>query len=217
MSVLKRLTTSIYARVDRMVNSIENHDAMVEAAIRETRGRVAGGKARLERVRRDGEALRAKIDQLRDAEAKWTQRAKAAAPDDEANALECLRRRARAQEQRTQLEREVASHAEMLSSLESSVRAAEESLQRQINRYHLMRGRESAADAREAVEQLCGVRVGSDLDGLFERWETRILESELTVGDCPRDGADSFERRFEQAENDEALRAELRALRQGKE
>lgn len=216
MSLIKRISTSVYARVDRMVNGLENHDALVEAALRETRARVAAGKVRLERVRRDGAALSAKIEHLRQSERKWTERARQLADGDEATALECLRRRKRCEDERVQLQAEHAEHAERLVELEAGVRAAEEALGQRTQRYNLMRGRESAAEARQSLGRL-SEDAALDVERIFERWETRVLESELgaepLVGEC----TDRFERDLEKTETDDALRAELAALRQDKE
>ena len=48
MSIFKRLTATFSSRVDQMVSQIENHDAVVEVAIKESRQATA--KAKVERL-----------------------------------------------------------------------------------------------------------------------------------------------------------------------
>ena len=91
MSLLKRLSATIVSRVDQMVSQIENHDAVVEAAIRESRQAAAKARVRLSRVRGDGEKLQKRIAELRASQTQWTERARSVAADDRDRALECMR------------------------------------------------------------------------------------------------------------------------------
>lgn len=213
MSVMSRLRTSIYARVDRLVSQIENHDAQIEAAIREAREKVAAGKVRLARVRRDGDALAEKIASLNKAEQRWTERARAIGAGDEAKALACLRRRRACSEERESVEQAYKRHCATLEALEQSMDGAEAQLRERIQRHRLMRGRESAAEARLVTDRLNQDHLG-DMEDVFDRWETRILGAEMASEDALGENIDEFERGFEQAENDESLRAELDALLQ---
>ena len=74
MSIFKRLHTTLRSRVDHMVSEIENHDAVIEAAIREARRSVARSKVRLAGLKGDGMRLRRRLSELRDAERQWTKR-----------------------------------------------------------------------------------------------------------------------------------------------
>ena len=47
MKLIKRLSTSITATLDSAVGQLENHDAIVEASIKQTRQSVAKTKARI--------------------------------------------------------------------------------------------------------------------------------------------------------------------------
>ena len=105
MSVFKRLSATFSSRIDHLVGQIENHDAVVEAAIRDARQAVAKSKVRLSRLKADGIRLRRKRAELLQAESQWTQRAKDSATQDENRALECLRRRQDCQQQITELDK----------------------------------------------------------------------------------------------------------------
>ena len=47
MNLIKRLTTSVSATLDSAVGQLENHDAIIETTIKETRQSVAKTKARI--------------------------------------------------------------------------------------------------------------------------------------------------------------------------
>ena len=93
MSLFRRISTSITSTVDRAVSKVENHDAIINSALRDTQQAAARSRVRLARVRKDGENLRTRRGELELAVTRWTDRAKKIATEDEAKALECLRRR----------------------------------------------------------------------------------------------------------------------------
>ena len=90
MSLIRRISTSISSTVDRAVSKVENHDAIINSALRDTQQAAARSRVRLERVRKDGHNLRTRRASLELAVTRWTERAKSIASDDEAKALECL-------------------------------------------------------------------------------------------------------------------------------
>ena len=67
MSLIKRMSTSITASVGRAVSKVENHDAIINAALRDTQQAAARSRVRLERVRKDGHALRTRHANLQQA------------------------------------------------------------------------------------------------------------------------------------------------------
>lgn len=209
MTMLKRLSTTLFARVDQFVGAIENHDAVIEAAIRDARQAAARAKVRLARVERDGERLRSRLAELRRAEASWTERARAVAGEDEDTALECLRRRRACRRQSQDLQTSLERHAELEDRLVRDIRAAEERLSDMTRQRNLMRSRHSAAEALKSVASI-DASVATDLEDAFERWEMQITEAELAVGSGePRD---PLEREFMAAEEQGDLRAELSEL-----
>ena len=121
MSFFKRITTTVAANVDSAVASMENHDAVVEASLNEMRRASAKAKARLNRVTNDGIRLRRKFADLQTTEARWIERAKQYANDDEAKALECLRRKKDCERHLSSCEETIAQHAELESRLNLSI------------------------------------------------------------------------------------------------
>ena len=58
MSLIRRISTSITSSVDRAVSKVENHDAIINSALRDTQQAAARSRVRLERVRKDGHSLK---------------------------------------------------------------------------------------------------------------------------------------------------------------
>lgn len=209
MSFFRRLSASLTARIDQAVGQIENHDAIIEAAIREARQATAKAKVRLTRLHGDGERLKMKIAKLREDEIKWTERARHSAKEDERAALECLRRRRECQRRTAQLEQSWENHQQLEARLLRDVRAAEERVANMTQKRHLMRTRQSAAEALNSISCV-DHRIGSDISEAFERWEVQITEAEYGAGTA--ETIDSLEHRFIDAEDNDALRTELDEL-----
>lgn len=209
MSIFKRLSATFVSRVDQLVSQVENHDAVVDAAIKESRQAAAKAKVRLARVRNDGEQLKTKIKDLNIAVEQWSTRARALAEQNESAALECVRRRNACQQQISQLERSLQQHRALEERLSHDINNAEKKLSEMSQQRNLMRTRQSTAEALNTIANVDD-SVSVDVSDAFERWETRILEAEMELG--THDTVDTFERELLDTENTESLRAELHAL-----
>ncbi|MEN8185279.1 MAG: PspA/IM30 family protein [Myxococcota bacterium] len=216
MNRLRLWTSSLLSRVDWMVTQVENHEALAESTIRDVRQAGARAQVQLGRVRRDGERLRARLAEEVEAERRWRERAERSAREDEARALECLRRSRTAGRRAGELERRVDEHDRVERQLIHDVGAVQERLSRLEERRNLLRTRQSRAEALSSVRCDRAVEAGA----LFDRWETRVVEREFE-GECASDpasaGEDEFETEFDEAEETEALREELAELLQGRE
>lgn len=209
MSFYKRISATITAGIDQFVGLVENHDAVVAASLDDARRQLSRSRVSLARVQQDGEQLRRELDEQRAAEQRWGERALVCGAD-EARALECLDRRRQVRQRIAELERELPRQRDWENRLSREVQATERQLQDFQQQRNRMRTREAAA--RALVELREGESVpGDGLSHAFERWEERVLESELALGGGrPPDELDStFDREERQAE----LRAELAELR----
>lgn len=214
MSFLKRISATLFARVDESIRQIENHDAVISAAICETRQKAARAKVRLNRVRADGERLRSRLSELTAAEQKWTQRAREQDDQDEETALVCLRRRRDCQQQIKVLEASIEKHQEVERHLVADMEKLEQRVAKITQQRNLMRSRHSAAEVNRCLQEIEGLGQ-IDIDDTFERWEMQITEQEFSAGNMAMD--DDLERRFLDQEERAELKAELKAIKQNKE
>ncbi|MBK1649648.1 PspA/IM30 family protein [Rhabdochromatium marinum] len=226
MSLLKRFTLSVSSRIDRLVGDIENHDAVVEVGIRDSRRLLAQAQARYQRLSRDGEALQQRLDDLHAAQHRWRERALSCAPTttgaSEDKALQCLKRARQAARQAAALQQHMQQHQAVQRRLAAEIDSLRERVAQLEQRRTLMRCRETTA--RTAVQrQQLDQHSQLDLDDTFERWEMRLTEAEMAADSTCGAGSgvglgvapeiDPLEEEFLAAEERNALQAELQTLR----
>jgi phage shock protein A len=178
--------------------------------LRELEQGVARAKVQLARVERDGKGLRQSLAEEREAAERWRDRARREAV--EARALECLRRYKRSRARARELAERIAEHERVEQQLKRDVRTLEIRLGELREQRNLMRTRQSRAEAFNVV-QGSGDATASELSAMFERWEISVAETEVASG-CLSATLDDFEEEFVDAEEEAALKLELRALKE---
>jgi phage shock protein A len=194
------------ATFDSVVSQIENHDAIVSAAIRDLELRTRTAEAQLSRVRRDGAALREKIASTDNEAARWRTRASRTAAVDESKALECLKRALREEKQVALLKTQEQEHAKVERQLTEGVQELRERIRLLKQQRNILRTRQSRADAQHLVQQIDDGSLG-DLDSVLDRWEERLLISDPLILAAPEEERLCDE--FSSAEEQEELRKEL--------
>ncbi len=209
MNLLTRITATLTGTVDSMVSHVENHDAVVQAALKETRAAIAKARIRLSRVHKDGEALERRLAEATRMEALWAQRAVQSAQEDEAKALECIARRNHCRELITTTQDALARHKATATKMGESVAVMEQRLTTMTQQQHTMRSRQSTAEAQRVMNKLAGQSDGS-IDSIFERWDMLVTEQEYL--DEGMSDTDLLDAEFSRHESDADLKAELEAL-----
>jgi phage shock protein A len=212
MSLFKRITATLTTRVNHLVGELENLDAVVACGLAEMRQAYAKAKVRHDRMSSEGERLRRKLEGLQEDMAAWRERAVSCADED--RALECLRRGRAAATQATSLEQTLERHRELRSRLAREIETIRNHIQELEQKRHQMRSREATADAASSIQRM---EEGSclDMDEVFERWEMRVSEAELTTDALPT--RDPMEADFVAEEERASLAAELDDLRRVRE
>lgn len=210
MSYLKRWTSGVLSRVDAFVTRIENHESLVNEALKDLRESAARARVQLKRVREDGRRLEEKCAEQREQATRWRERANSSL-EDEARAMECLRREKIAQHTLRALEKRLAAHAQIEKQLVADVRTLDDRLSRLEEQRNLMRTRQSRAEAL-GVLQGSTVQLTDDIEDVFDRWEIQVSQAEsmADVTSCPED---AFESAFLDEEEQDDLRLELESLR----
>ncbi len=209
MNILRRITASFSGSIENAVSQLENHEAVVHAALKDTRAMAAKAKVRLARVKQDGEKLSTKLSKLNRMEALWAERAVASAEADQKKALECVKRRNYCLAEIETTTKAITEHKKQEQNLRETVAGIEARIGEIENAKNLLRTRQTAAEAQRAVGKL---ESSSSLavDDVLERWEMSILQTEYDGSiDSPIDTLD-FE--FEEQENCEELKAQLDVL-----
>ena len=209
MSLIRRISTSITSSVDRAVSKVENHDAIINAALRDTQQAAAKSRVRLERVRKDGNSLKRRYGELQQAVVRWTERARDVAGEDEAKALECLRRRKDCEAQLHNLRDSIEKHDELESRIVEQVKKIEARIGEVAQQRNMMRSRQSVAEAMRTINNIEGVSYG-EIEDTFDRWEINLGETEILMGAVSM--SDPLDSAFLAEEDTAELRAELKSL-----
>lgn len=208
VKMLHRWKASIVSGFDHVVSRVENHEAIVVAAIREARESAAGARVKLNRLKRDGERMRERLADLRTAEEAWTARCLKIRSADEDKAIECLRRRKGIQNEIRHLESELTRHQELDHRLTNDLAIIEERIRELTRRKNALSAREFRARALEIADAGLADSV-TDLEDIFDRWEIKLAETEPIAGVSP---LDLLESEFVAEEERELFRVELDAL-----
>jgi phage shock protein A len=209
MSLIQRISATFTSSVDRAVSRIENHDAIINAALKDTRRAAARSRVRLERVRRDGNALKTRFRELETAAARWTDRARSIGGEDETRALECLHRRRECLAQLENLKESIARHDELEQRIGEQVQTIEERIKEVTEQRNMMRSRQSVAEAMHAMNSVQGDSA-IDIEDTFDRWEINLGETEILFGTTHT--SDPLDTAFLQEEDKADLRAELEEM-----
>jgi|694.fasta_scaffold03113_18 phage shock protein A len=211
MNSLRRITASIMSSVEGVVGKLENHEALVTAAIREAEHSSGKAKARLGRVQKDGVDMRKRVEELREQAALWEERAKRVATQDETKALECIKRRQHYASQAKSLEEQAAHHAKLERQLNTDLVTVNEKLKSLRQQRNILRTRESRAEALRAVSSIESSTIG-EIDDIFDRWEARIAACEEHVDSAESCQQDDLSIEFTSKEEEQELRAVLASL-----
>lgn len=209
MSLIRRISATLTSSVDRAVSKVENHDAIVNAALRDTQQAAARSRVRLQRVRKDGRALKTRHQSLEEARERWTERARSCAVSDEAKALECLRRRKDCESQLRSLKESIEKHEELEARIAEQVKKIDARIGEVTHQRNMMRSRQSVAEAMRAIHNIEGVSYG-EVEETFDRWEISLGETEVLMG--AYDMSDPLDTEFITEEDTDELRAELDLL-----
>ena len=209
MSLIQRISATLTSSVDRAVSKVENHDAIINAALKDTQQAAARARVRLERIRKDGRSLRSRLEAVQTAEARWQERAAAVAKNDEPKALECLRRRRECQAQVRSLRESIEKHDELEARISEQVKKIDARISAVSQQRNMMRSRQSAADAMRAIHDIEGL-TDTGVEDTFDRWEINLGETEVVLGTATT--CDPLESAFLAEEDTAELRAELELL-----
>lgn len=181
MKLIKRLSTSLTATLDSAVGQLENHDAIVEASIKQTRQAVAKTKARINTLRQQHQAYLTQLQEAKEQFDLWTERATNLATTDQVKALQCVARRNQCESDIGRLSYSEKQQADLIRDVSSNLQTLQKKLDEMTQKHNLMRSRQTVADVNRAMSN---VSSDDNLNETFERWESVVLEHEFAVSDA---------------------------------
>lgn len=212
MNLFTRFSATLMAGVDKTVSQIENHDAVVEASLKESQRAAAQARVRLQRVTRDGKALVHRQSCLNEKIQHWSDRAKVMHNADRALALQCIAKRKQCINEEREVQTALKQHAELEGQMVEAITHIERRVATLSQQRNLMRSRQSSAEAHRIINSIEG-SLNNGLDDTFERWEITVSETEINAGavlSC--NVTDRLDSHFNEIEEQQALEAELDAF-----
>ncbi len=208
MNLIKRLTTSVTATLENAVGELENHDAIVEANIKQTRQAVAKTQARLATLRQQRNAIETQLKTANEQVALWEKRAISIGDENEHQALQCLSRRNHSETEAHRLSSTLDQQDDLIGNVNSNLETLKSKLDEMSQRHNLMRSRQAVASVQSVASK---VGQSEQINDTFERWEAAVLETEL--GASQGCSVDPLEEQFRSQESDKKLHAQLADLK----
>jgi len=204
MKAVRTMFTSISARFDCLVSQLENHEALATSTIRDFESTAAKAKLHHRKLKTEISRLGHELTQLEGEMSNWKARAKDVHSQDPEKALACVERYKRAETKaamvRQRIKESEAIESEVAKDVDRIVAKLDDIRRRKLS----LSCRESCATALDRIET--SLTSDSALD-VFDRWEDRILESELRSGISPE--IDRLEQEFSKEERRNDLAATL--------
>ena len=209
MSIIKRMSTGLFAQIDQIVGDIENHDALIKAAIGDQRRKIAGAKVQLNKIQSSVRKADEQIRELQLKEQRWSERALKEASANETQAMACLQRRQLVREQIEKVKSARDSYHQTAEKMKGDIARCDQELKSMTQKHEIMRARQSSADALNVISEVNGTNIDA-LETSFDRWEIKISQHEINVDSY--DSVDVLDQSYINAENEEQLRSELAEL-----
>lgn len=223
MSLLKRLSVTLFSRIDGVVADIENHDALIKVAVQEQSAKIVQAKAQLLKLTRKKQNLQKNIEGLSQSKQAWETRAITESGKDQQRAMLCLQRKKQVEEELGRLQKNHQEFNLMIDQLASEIRAGELELDQIKQKREMLSARQSSAEMTQTIHQSKQSNL-NQLHDTFDRWEANLeskshsieaniqMSSLLDTSSLSSASLDSFEKEYLDEENQEALQAELAEL-----
>lgn len=211
MSLLKRLSITLFSRLDDVVADIENHDAIIEAAIDEQSKKIAAAKVQLNHLARRQTSISEQLAQLQLNQSRWQSRAEREANQNEAKALECLQRRNEAQRQISELKSSRQEYRIAAEKLAKDIKRSEIDLHEVKQKRELLRARQSSSTMLKNTDYTHHSNL-KQMEKTFERWEANLCEDEIFHSADPV--IDPLEQNYVNEEQHAQLMSELEQIKE---
>ncbi len=209
MSIIKRISTTLFSKLDHVVGEIENHDALIQATIKEQRKKIAAAKVQHARLQGAQQRIQDQISQLEAEEAQWAGRAIKEAERDPSKAMACMQRRQQAKDQIRQLNQSRDEYQKAAEKMAQDISRSDSDLRSMKQKHELLRSRQTSADVLTVISDMDHSHA-DELESSFDRWEIKISQAEIMADSY--EPVDSLEQAYVDEENQQALRMELEEL-----
>lgn len=178
MSIIKRISSTLSARIEQVVSEMENHDAIVQVTVNDMQKKIVDAKVVLRQVKQEANKLDEQIIQMQQETKSWQQRAISCAAKDREKALLCVRRSQHCESNRTSLLHRQQQYHNMSEKLQVDIDNSAQKLATLKQQLLMLRARQSTSEALNAGSIVHCTNT-LDIQSNIDRWESEITRSEL--------------------------------------
>ena len=216
MHSLRRLTTTLVASFDKTVSSMEDHEAIVDATIRDSKKATARATFKLKKMCADNQRLKNQISNLESESEQWEARALRSHKDNHDDAIKCIAERNRCTDHIDKLTTRLAQQQEHETRAKDAVNRLIERTDSLTSKRSELSSRAATAKATQIIDRLEGDE-GLSINETLDRWEERVFESEaisdIHTMDCvPKNTINEFSENFQRQEDQQKLDQDLASL-----
>ena len=209
MHSLKRIFVSIKSQIDHVADEFENHEALAGAAIEDLLALQQKTRLHLHRITKLTGNYQEKINQEREQARLWSERAVKVRRQDEAKALQCVKRLRASQQQIALLEQQHAQTNTQESKIRNDLQTIEAQLLILKNKKEILSARQNRNSLQGALQDSQGSSL-REAQNIFERWEGNVAMAETESFSLAEQ--DNLAQAFEQEEDELSLRLLLDEL-----
>jgi len=209
MSIFKRLSLSWFAKLDDLVTEIENHQAIIEAALKEHAQKVAEAKVQKNQLTQQLQHFEKQILKLKSEQNNWKRRAAELADSDQESALECVRRVRAAENKIESLNTSLIQYNQAVNRLDQHIEKGDSELDLLRQKLDLLKARQASTNATNS-NALNNQDNLEEVQKAFTNWEKKVAVNELVNNSGLE--SDPFAEKFEKEESEQKLKDELQAI-----
>ncbi|SMF48011.1 phage shock protein A (PspA) family protein [Alteromonadaceae bacterium Bs31] len=207
---LQRLFASINGQFEALVNSVENHQAVAESAIKDLRVQTARINAQLKQSQHRLELLLEREHKISQQRELWKDRAKRSAEESREQALRCLSAMKNCEGELLSVEEQRERSQRLVSELQSHLNEAEKKLLDLQSRKDSLSARSARNQVVKAFSQETALT--ENTDAVFMRWEEKVIADEYVVPAENLSTDRALDTSFKAQEDRACLEAELDEL-----
>jgi len=205
----KRIVTSITANFDQFIASVENHEAVADATIKEVKQGAAKIQTQLRITQQrltEQQSLEAKF--IDDCEM-WKRRAVTISETSSEKALSCVQALQFCEEKLSHLQEQIRENEQLAVELDDHLKEVEQ----RLDTLTIKRNSLSARSAKNKALAFADTQdIGLCPENVFSRWEESISSNEYTNSREPRNPHSHLDNVFRKKESKEKLQEKLNSL-----
>ena len=208
MSTIRRISATLTAQFNEFLSQVENHEAVAEESIRRFSSQMQEARFRVRVLEREINRYKERIETLKVQQDRWENRARSYAESDREKALSCVQRAQRVSKDLDHWQQALHEMETQRTDLCRGLSQVEKRFEEMKRKQKLLSSREARARMVKSFQE--GTPIPEDLEGVFDRWELKVMRKEASADGDPICGdplAEEMDSEEEQADLELALDA----------